>query len=90
MRANQLFANIDQFAQDLQRKYNFYPDLTVYVCACALGHISDMPMLIYSMNPQLAPAYLEGADYNAIVERIKKEKKEFDASIARDEEKINF
>ncbi|WMY90917.1 hypothetical protein [Snodgrassella communis] len=39
------------------------------------------------MNPQLAPAYLEGTDYNAIVERIKKEKKEFDASIARDEEK---
>ncbi|WP_180297972.1 hypothetical protein [Snodgrassella alvi] len=44
-------------------------------------------MLIYSMNPQLAPAYLEGNDYNAIVERIKKEKKEFDASIARDEER---
>jgi hypothetical protein len=55
--------------------------------ACALGHIADITMLIYSMNPQLAPAYLEGNDYNAIVERIKKEKKEFDASIARDEER---
>lgn len=43
-------------------------------------------MLIYSMNPQLAPAYLEGTDYNAIVGRIKR-KKEFDAAIARDEEK---
>ncbi|WP_239373361.1 hypothetical protein [Snodgrassella gandavensis] len=74
-RANELFTNIDQFAQDLQRKYNFYPDLTVYACACALGHISDINMLIYSLNPQLAPAYLQGTDYNAVVERIRKEKK---------------
>lgn len=40
MRANQLFANIDQFAQDLQGKYNFYPDLTIYACVCTLGHMT--------------------------------------------------
>ncbi|WP_180297053.1 hypothetical protein [Snodgrassella alvi] len=43
-------------------------------------------MLIYLLNPQLAPAYLQGTDYNTIVERIRKEKKEFDESIARDVE----
>jgi hypothetical protein len=74
-RANELFANIDQFAQDLQQKYNFYPDLTIYACACALGHIPDINMLIYSLNPQLAPAYLQSTDYKSITERIRKKKK---------------
>jgi hypothetical protein len=74
-RANELFANIDQFAQDLQQKYNFYPDLTIYACACALGYIPDINMLIYSLNPQLAPAYLQGTDYKSITERIRKKKK---------------
>lgn len=64
---------INTFALALRHEHQFFSDITVSLCAEAIHNISNISALVYSLNPELRPSYLQTTDFSNALEGVKEQ-----------------
>ncbi|PIT11039.1 hypothetical protein BGI30_04595 [Snodgrassella alvi] len=72
-KADELMQAINAFAFALRHEHHFFPDITVRLCAEAIHDISNISALVYSLNPELRPSYLQTTDFSNALEEVKQQ-----------------
>lgn len=71
--AEEIMQKINDFAVKLSREFQFYPDITVKLCANAITNIHNVTTLVYSINPDLRPPYLQTNDFSDALQAVQEQ-----------------
>lgn len=68
--AQEIMREINDFAAKLNREFQFYPDITVKLCAKAVTSMHNVSVLTYGVNPDLRPTYLQTTDFSDALKAV--------------------